>query len=711
MSLRSLKFKSVYRSETDNLLEDFYIPALRSSIRYDRAVGFFSAAMLSYAAQGISGLVENGGTMRLIIGGELDANDAEAIKSGYDNRELSEKFGVQMLQVIDNIADALCYRRLETLAWMIAMGTLEVKIALRRRGIYHEKIGILADSQDDQIVFEGSANETASALLPDFNFESLNVFPGWKGEFKPYFEPYVSGFGRLWDNRSTGTVVISFPEAARQRLIQIAKNVKPLKSDVEVDIWREICNTNLVSSSISEPKIPLSIDGTEFRLFDHQTQALSAWKSRNWSGILSLATGTGKTITALYATTRLFQSLKKLFVVIAVPYQALADQWIVEARKFGIEPIPCYFNTAEWKDTLVRYVQLYNVHAMKFVCVVVVNRTLQSAEFQSAIANVSGNQFLFVGDECHHLRAPKLAASLPPQAELRLGLSATPLSLYCDSSADPLVKYFGPIAFEYGLAEALDARILAPYYYYPHFVELTTKEAEQYEELSVQISVLLGASNGAPIGEYDDKVKYLLLKRARLLGTAENKLALLRTVLTGKRREPFTLFYCGDGTVEDEETGESIRQVRAVSKMIHDLGWSSSEFTSQETRQVRKVILEDFKLALIDAMVAIRCLDEGIDVPSCRNAFILASSRAPRQSIQRRGRILRKSPGKEFAVIHDFPVVIPYGLCERLEFERQLFKYELERIAEFARLSRNPQDSYRAAEPLLKMYNLEHVLV
>lgn len=215
--LRDLRLKAVYRTDEDNILEDFYIPALSVAVSYQRAVGFFSAAMLSYAAQGLSAFVQNQGKMQLIVGGELDADDEDAMRKGYDARAISERLDLKVLQIVDSIADALCYRRLEALSWLIATGRLDIKIALRRRGMYHEKIGVIRDADGDAIVFQGSANETAFAILPDFNFESINVFPCWREEYSAHFTPYLRGFERLWDNQSPGTQVIDFPEASKRR--------------------------------------------------------------------------------------------------------------------------------------------------------------------------------------------------------------------------------------------------------------------------------------------------------------------------------------------------------------------------------------------------------------------------------------------------------------------------------------------------------------
>src|SRR4029079_10415276 len=127
-----------------------------------------------------------------------------------------------------------------------------------------------------------------------------------------------------------------------------------------------------------------------------------------------------------------------------------------------------------------------------------------------------------------------------------------------------------------------------------------------------------------------------------------------------------------------------------VCELLYEKGWKCARFTARESREEREALLNSFKVGAIDALVAIRCLDEGIDVPACRTAYILASSRNPKQFIQRRGRILRRSPGKEAAVIHDFLVKLPEDGRDWGEMERRLFVAELERCAEFANLARNP---------------------
>ena len=712
--LRALKIKAVYRSDEDNILEDFYLPALSVANAYDRAVGYFSAAMLSYAAQGISAFLQNDGKMRLIIGGELSAEDERAIREGYEMRTISERFGLNMVDAIDRVNDALFYRRLEALSWLVGCGRLDIKIALRKKGMYHEKIGIIRDADGDAIIFQGSANETANALLPDFNFESINVFPCWKEEFSPHFLPYQRGFEKLWANESKNTYVLDFPEAARRKLVKVAESCRILKPEMEIDLARLTKNGEDDGGDISTttPAVPMIFDGREFKMGEHQVAALNAWRSRDFRGILAHATGSGKTITSIYGAIRVFQATKRLVLGIAVPYQNLADQWVATLKQFNIGAVRCYGSRQSWQAQLSQLCNLFNVGATNFVCFVVVNRTLQSPEFQNVVGQFPPGNFMWVGDECHHHSSKNLSAALPQNAKLRLGLSATP-EHYIDVEATQRLKdYYGEIVSEFTLAQALDAKVITPYRYYISAVDLTEPEAVTYLELSEKISKLAGRSKGSDVeSSDDDQLRALLSQRARLLGCAAGKIAALKDLLGNERPTPLTLFYCGDGSTEDEETGDWMRHVEQISTVLYSRGWKCSHFTSRESREEREQLLASFRLGIIDALVAIRCLDEGIDVPACRIAYLLASSRNPKQFIQRRGRILRKSEGKEFAVIYDFLVKFPQSRVASDACERQLVQAELKRVAEFAKLALNAGDAVQSLMPVLERYDLAHALV
>lgn len=710
--LRSLKLKAVYRSDEDNILEDFYLPALSVGCSYDRAVGYFSAAMLSYAAQGLSAFVKNNGRMRLVIGGELDADDEKAMRDGYNIREISERLGLRLLQIIDRVDDALFHRRLEALAWLIGCGHLDIKIALRKRGMYHEKIGIIRDSEGDALVFQGSANETVNALLPDFNFESINVFPCWKEELSPHFTPYTRGFDRLWSNTAKDTLVIDFPEAVKKRFVRIAEKSHVPRPEIEVELLQEAKGTSESDASHLIPTIPKILAGKEFEIREHQKAALNAWKANAFQGILAHVTGSGKTITAIYGAVRLFEATQALVLGIAVPYQNLADQWVDTLKLFNIAAVPCYGSRDVWQARLSQASYLFQAGVTKFVCFVVVNRTLQTPEFQNILGQFPGGNLMWVGDECHHHGSVNLTAALPKSAKMRMGLSATPHH-YIDSEATKrLEEFYGKTVSSFSLAEALEAKVITPYKYHVCAVELSEEEATAYREVSEEISRLAAQCNVAQIESTSDEyLTALLMRRSRILGTATAKLRALQEIMCEKSPHPLTLFYCGDGSTEDEQTGDLRRHVEQVSEFLFARGWKCSHFTARESRGERAQLLDSFRLGLIDALIAIRCLDEGIDVPACRTAYMLASGRNPKQFIQRRGRILRKAEGKEFAVIYDFLVTFPEACFAADHYERQLVQAELERVAEFSKLALNSAEAVKALMPVLRRYDLAHLLV
>ena len=721
--LRELSYKGVYKSDLDNILEDFYFPTLSVANQYDRAVGFFSASTISYAAQALSVFVKNGGQIRLILGAFSEREDLEAIKQGYREKEISERIGNELLSMISNVSDELFQNRFETLSWLVAHGRLDVKIALRERGMYHDKVGVISDEAGDQVVFAGSANESTHALLPTHNYESINVFRTWLPEQAEFYDPHIKSFERLWLNQSHATAVIDIPTAVQDKLISISRSLDYTPDpEIEAEIAARILarTGNAVSTASGKPREPATINGQPFKMRDHQISALESWKAEgDFQGTFDLATGAGKTITAIHAIVKLSEAIDGLACVIAAPYQNLADQWVDILATFNIYPVKCYISRANWQEKLRTVVHELTMGSRSFAAIVVVNRTLKSSEFQECLNKIKGNRLFWIGDECHHHTSKAYEGFLPSHARYRIGLSATPEHYLDEERNERLNEFYGDIVSRYTLREAIEQKVLTPYVYYPHVVEFSAAEAEEFVDLSEQIGRLMARrGQGQSASEMSPQLTGLLMRRARLVGSAANKLPTLQATLVGDRPTQHTLFYCGDGTVETDDyeitSGEiseqNRRQVEAVSSMLHGMGWDVSRFTSRESRKDRDNILENFRLGMIDAMVAIRCLDEGIDVPACSTAYILASSRDPRQFIQRRGRILRRSPGKELALIHDFIVVLPEDYDTESEYAKRLIKSELARVAEFSSLARNRSEAYEILAPVLRKYDLEHMI-
>lgn len=448
----------------------------------------------------------------------------------------------------------------------------------------------------------------------------------------------------------------------------------------------------------------------------YQRAAIDAWMDAGGQGILNMATGTGKTITSLFAASELAALQDgRLALIVAVPYQHLVDQWTTELERFGVAPIKAYGSRASWLDDAVGAITEFELGAREGVTLVTTHKTFAMKHFQSLIERLPGGRTLLIGDEVHHMGAPHIRSKLPETIRARLGLSATPNRWYDDEGTDSLFEYFGDgVVFTYELQEAIANGYLCEYYYVPHVVELTPDEEEQYLAISKAIGRLLSDVDDSISDlalQDDETLQRLLIKRSRLVGTARNKLETLTDLVADKPRLDHALVYCGDGSVptDDDATDPSAdleRHIRAVTRRLGgEMGLRVHQFTYEESRAERERLLADFESGALQALVAIRCLDEGVDVPATRTAFMLASSSNPRQFVQRRGRILRTHPGKTEAVIHDFLVRPPASIrsdtraSDAFNVERTLIKKEIERASTFAEAAINHPDVVPDAIP------------
>lgn len=422
-------------------------------------------------------------------------------------------------------------------------------------------------------------------------------------------------------------------------------------------------------------------------LRSYQKSAIANWFGNDGRGTLKMATGTGKTITALAIAERLYQTIGLQVLLVVCPYRHLVSQWARECEKFGLHPILAFENVRNWQSHLST--QLYNVLSgnQTFLSIITTNSTLLKDGLQSNLRYFP-EKTLIIGDEAHNLGAPRLEESLPRNLMLRLALSATPERYFDETGTQSILDYFGSVLQpELTLAEAIRQGALARYLYYPILVQLTEEESQIYSKITQRI----GWSKLQEISEKDndDRLTGLLMQRARLVGAAANKLKALRQLMAPRLETSHTLFYCGDGSVESDSQ-ESIRQLEAVTKILGtELGYRVNTYTAETPLAEREELQRQFESGELQGLVAIRCLDEGVDIPAIRTAVILASTGNPRQFIQRRGRILRPHPDKELATLFDMVVVPPDLGRETLETERNILRKELRRFLEFAELAEN----------------------
>lgn len=675
MTFVDLNFRRHYDSDEHDVLGEFYRPALASAVRYDRAVGYFSSSTLRGCSMELRNFVGRSGKIRLVVGCLISNTDIEALTYQGLAQDEAEKavLRAEFIRQLDEI-ERSDRTAAEAFAKLVAAGIAELRFAFRSEGIYHEKFGIFEDSNGYKVAFIGSMNETASALTQGINHESFSVYQSNEPIFySAYGVTLEERFENLWLGHTKNTKVVPLDEESLARIKALAVQTSK--------------QPNESPSSDTSLKLPAS-----FALRPYQLDAIQCWQDQGFKGILAMATGTGKTLTAIDAVKRVKANIPGAAVIITVPYQNLAIQWMDALREQGLDSIGVFDSYTNWYDRVRnQFAAAQYSEAVPMACVVCVNASFKDDRFQGLMALLElakEPNHLLVVDECHHFNKPEHLGKLPKLFSLRLGLSATPYDQFSDADeGQHLARYFGKIAFEFPLARAIQEGFLSRYRYHFFCCDLDSEETERYMQLTHEIIKIAGSDERfSP--ETLAKVQPKLLARARIVGAAKDKLVKLQAHLMQSGRTPYTLFYCGDGAIEDD--GASNRQIEIVSRLLHDLGWRTSRITAEESLATREQLLNRLDDRSIDAVVSIKVLDEGIDVPACQTAYLLANQSSNRQWIQRRGRVLRLSKGKEMADIYDFLVL---GGDSGARSFKSLAKKELKRAEEFAKDAVNAVDA------------------
>ena len=722
MSFKELDIKKEYRSLLDSVAKDFYIPLLIQAVKYQRAVGFFSSSCLVEISKGISELAKNGGKIQLVASPYLSDEDIEAIKSGYAMRDQVVKEAIRRKMTEGKTPFEKA--RLNLLANLISDNILDIKIAFTedsdRMGMYHEKMGIITDAEGNRVAFAGSMNESAAAMT--LNYETIDVYCSWKGEVDRVIAK-ENAFASIWNDTEPNIKIIDFPEL-KQEIIDKYKYAVP---DFEIDKKEyapdidTVLHTDLGVYTEYGPKFP-----EWFKLHDYQDEAITEWQKRNYRGIFDMATGTGKTYTGLGALTTLSKNLgHKLAAIIVCPYQHLVEQWVEDILKFNIDPIIGYSDSSQkdWPKRLKNAIrdQKLKVRGRGFFCFICTNTTFSSDYVQAQLAKIKSDTLLMV-DEAHNFGAPYLSCLLYDNYKYRLALSATLDRHNDEEGTTKLYDFFGEKCIEYTLDRAIEEKKLTKYKYYPIVVTLTEEELEAYDNLSYEIGKCIMKDKNGKI-KLSSKGEKLALKRSRIIAGAKNKLTMLEKVIQPYIHDKHILVYCGatKGLEQNQDRSdvdsEDIRQIDAVTDLLgNKLGMEVSQFTSKESVEEREVLKREFSSGdTLKVLIAIKCLDEGVNIPKIKTAFILASTTNPKEYIQRRGRVLRLAEGKEYAEIYDF-ITLPYdtesvtSLTEaQVKRNFTLVKNELRRAEEFSRIAVNMVESASLIDEIKDAYGIQEL--
>ncbi|WP_366555913.1 DEAD/DEAH box helicase family protein [Aquibaculum sediminis] len=649
-NLSVLNLKTEYRSLKEDPVREFYRPCLLNAISYRRAVGYFRSTIYNVIGTSILEFARRGGRTELICSPELSEEDIDSIALGYARKSkvVAERLSLQIEELLAAEATAMHTRLLATL---VSVGAMEIKVAVRsdRKGLYHEKMGVFADGIGNAVSFKGSANETWSGWHLQGNFESMEVFCSWRGGLEAErVKKHTAHFEALWAEDDPDIEVFSFPAEA------VAHLKKAAFKDLDA-----VDRKGLPPPPQRRTPLP------------HQNAAVNAWLSRGGRGIFEHATGSGKTFTALMAIRHHIEAGKPVLVV--VPSKLLLDQWALEIKDEIPEATLLLAGAGNnaWRapHRLKGMTGAETAEGSRIVLATM--QTASTDAFRDAV--IDGEHLLLVADEVHQIGSSQHSRIMTLDAGARLGLSATPIRYGDPESTRHIFAYFGgvippPIT----LADAIEAGRLVPYEYFPHALNLTAEEADEWRAYTVRIrrEVARQKSDEAGARPLSDKAKMLLIQRSRIAKKATAKVSLACDVLKAEfEKGQSWLVYCEDAD-----------QLGRVLAMLRQEGMNPVEYHSRMDGD-RAATMSWFQ-SFGGILVSIRCLDEGVDIPDVSHALVLASSQNPRQFIQRRGRILRRAPDKQVAILHD-AIVVPVNADDEPE-QISLLKSELLRAIEFA---------------------------
>jgi superfamily II DNA or RNA helicase len=697
MSFQNLQLKHSYSSEKDNLVDDFYIPVLKEAKKYRRVTGYFSSSSLFIAARGFSEFIKKGGHFQFILNIQLSDEDYDQIEKGTKSPE--EIIQSRFLSDLSDLEDECKKNHAKVIGWLISNNQMDVKIGFIGKKIVgheilHQKLGILEDSDNNIVTFVGSNNESGSGWL--HNSEKFKVFFSWENNYLDSIKEDIAEFDELWNNRAKKTRVIPFPEAVKQDLISIYK-----KGFYPIDdlLW-EI--NHVYEPDYAQGHETKKLPSVVLRQYQHE--AIDAWFANNCHGIFEMATGTGKTFAAIGALQDLLKQERKLITIICSPFLHLTHQWEQNIHQMELELPIVYASSIDfkWKDNCIEKILDNRMGKLPHFIILTTHDTIASDKFIEIIEDAK-SPILLIADEVHGMGSVERIKGLIDKYQFRLGLSATPHRYFDELGTKKLLNYFDKTVYEFNLHRAINEinpatneTYLVPYEYYLLFAELNSEEMDKYTALSQQIAILYSKK---VLTENDElMLEKKLRDRQDVLKNAIEKYPLFEELISQLKKESnisHTLVYCSPQQIEPVQdvirhSGKIVQHKFTSDEDATKHGYKSTDMTERE------YLLDNFDKGNYHVLVAIRCLDEGVDVPSTRNAILMCSSGNPKEYIQRRGRVLRRFPGKEKAIIYDF-MAVPNILDARLnpDIEQKIFNSQLKRLSEFAKDANNESEVLR----------------
>ena len=705
---RNLDLKLTYASHLDNIPLEFYEKTFPVSKEINLFLGYFSSNAIRELSLSLSQFIVEGGKLKIITNHVYSKKDfTELIIDKSDS--FDENTNIDLLNNFELLNSKLSdygQHFFDCLKFLKKHDRLDLRPVKWMNGDAHYKHMILFDG-NDYISSDGSANFTLRGLT--VNGEKLTVTKSWiSEENKKAIDVDYNHFNEVFEKRNKEFKYLNPTEI--EQVIDHIGNSKE-KEDLIIDsinlldsnFHRKIKSiknkrneifSDLIFEYNSTPKFPFQ-DGAR----DYQKLAYDKWIKNNQKGILNMATGTGKTITSLNFVYEQFKLNKNYRLIILVPTIALLYQWVEECIKFNFLDVFTSKNK-DWKLRLSKIdFDFKNFEIIQNFIFITTYSTFKRDSFQNFFKKIDKSQFTLISDECHNVGTQSLVKVLPHEIEKRIGLSATPERKYDMEGSNSMYNFFNSnppcFTFSYSMLKAIKNQNLSKYYYYPIFCSLEEDELKKYKSYSKRLLM-----------NFDDKTKTfseegkrLLIERKRIIHKAKNKLSKLSQLLNKEENLKYTFIYVPEGKEIDYEKDEDLNEEVEDKKIIKEYlnvviksGYKARTVTGSQND--RDKTLEKFKNGKINMLLAMKILDEGVDIPITRNAIFCSSTGNPRQFIQRRGRVLRKHETKEYSKIFDMVVIPEMENQNNKEslMERNIVRSEILRVANFVYSSENKTD-------------------
>ena len=711
-NFKDIKFPitSQYSSDSEHIPLEFYEDAIPKAKTMDMVLGYFSSNAIKTLCLGFSEFIYLGGSLRIVTNHQLTEEDKNNLLTDVEVKNENRIIDIfQDLKLLKEELGPFGQHFFDCLKYLMKQNRLVILPVMHKpNAMAHYKKIILFDGEN-YLYVSGSANFTSAGIIK--NGESFIVDKSWGGETeKQRIEQERKNFELIFEKKHTSYDYLN-PEDVKgiirhigndltelELLEKAAKMINHFSHSAKIKKVidrREIEFNTLLEEIETKPRFPFPVER------HIQKDAYAAWIENDRKGIFAMATGSGKTVTALNCVLKRYFDDGYYKTIITVPTQALAIQWEQEVKSFHFQNIISTHTEKNWKDILRRYSTRSIFDQNKNIIIITTYATFNRNEIQTFINSTKGiDSFIYIADEAHNTGSPISLKKLPRKINQRIGLSATPERIYDESGSGEMYQFFDSYppsySYRYTMKQAIDDNILCHYNYHPIFVELTEIEMAEYKKITDKLRRYLDSETGG----YKKEAEMLLLQRKRIVHKAENKKAALTTLLDSfhiNHKLNFTFVFVPEGYEPDysESDSHSIDE-----DDMHIIDEYAEIFKFRKYKYYKfiggiedtQLVLKNFAEGHIDVLLAMKCLDEGVDIPRTQNAIFCSSTGNPRQFVQRRGRVLRRSEGKDKAQIWDLIVIPPNIYGEINSIERNLFTSEVKRIVNFASLADNQVD-------------------